>query len=247
MCRILAYLGPETPLSTLLLDPPHSLEVQSYQPREMATALMNADGFGVAWYVAGRESPARYRSVLPMWADENFPELARALGSECVLANVRSATPGVGFGLANTQPFVHGRWTFTHNGYLSDFRGGVMRPLRRSLGDLAYGAIRGTSDSEHLFALFLDALSAGAAPEEALLSVRDRCRALLQGRAALLSMAATDGETLVALRSAIDADAPTLYRRDGGDAVWLASEPPDTESGWVPMPVDQPLTLGRGR
>ncbi len=162
-----------------------------------------------------------------------------------MLANVRSATPGVGFGLANTQPFVHGRWAFTHNGYLEDFRASVMRPLRASLGDAAYGAVGGTSDSEHLFALFLDALAAGAAPADALVAVRERCAVLLGGRAALLSLAATDGRTLVALRSAIDADAPTLYRREEGGAVWLASEPPDTSPGWQPVPIDVPLTLER--
>lgn len=245
MCRIFAYLGPETALATLLLDPVHSLEVQSYRPREMATALMNADGFGVAWYTPRGEAPARYRSVLPMWADENFPELARALGSGCVLANVRSATPGVGFGVANTQPFVRGRWSFTHNGYLEGFRAGVMRPLRASLGDAGYGAMRGTSDSEHLFALFIDALDAGATPADALVAVRERCRELLGDRAALLSLAATDGDTLVALRSAIHADAPTLYQRQAQGAHWLASEPPDEAPEWRPVPVDQPLTLER--
>ncbi|MEM1415439.1 MAG: ergothioneine biosynthesis protein EgtC [Myxococcota bacterium] len=245
MCRILAYRGPERTLAELLLDPPHSLEVQSYQPREMETALMNADGFGVAWYVDGEATPARFRSVLPMWADENFPELARPTRSRCVLANVRSATPGVGFGLANTQPFVHGGWSFTHNGYVEGwFRDGVMRRMRASLGDVAYGALRGTSDSEHLFGLFLEAMEAGADAEAALLRVKAQVAELAPDRKALLSLAVTDGRRIVALRTSWNAAAPSLYRRRLEDgSAWLASEATDATEGWEPVPVDVPITL----
>ena len=127
---MLAYVGAPRSLAELLVEPAHSLEVQSYAPKEMEEALLNADGFGVAWYTAGREEPARYRTILPMWADQNVRDFAGHVRSGHVLAAVRSATPGIGHGLANTQPFVHGPLTFLHNGFIRDFRRGAARRLR---------------------------------------------------------------------------------------------------------------------
>ena len=45
MCRLLAYLGEPIPLEELIFKPEHSLVVQSYQPKELEFALLNADGF----------------------------------------------------------------------------------------------------------------------------------------------------------------------------------------------------------
>jgi len=229
---VLAYLGPERPLQELLLDPPHSLEVQSYAPKEMEEALLNADGFGVAWYVDGVVEPARYRTILPMWADENVRDFARQVQSGCVIAAVRSATPGIGHGLTNTQPFVHGRLTFLHNGFIRGFRQGPMRAIRASLGDEAYGAIRGTSDSEHLFAIFLDEYRAKQDLESALEATLARADEARAGQRALLSLIVGDGERVCAVTQAFDGNAPTLYQRREGPGTIMASEPLFAGEGW---------------
>jgi len=45
---MVAYLGgPEVTLSSVVLEPEHSLLVQSYVPKEMMSGAVNADGFGV--------------------------------------------------------------------------------------------------------------------------------------------------------------------------------------------------------
>jgi len=49
MCRLLGYLGPPIVLDYLLSKPEHSLIVQSYQPREMNSGLLNLTA-GVGWY-----------------------------------------------------------------------------------------------------------------------------------------------------------------------------------------------------
>jgi len=230
MCRHLAYLGPPRTLHELLRAQKHSLEVQSYAPKEMETALMNADGFGVAWLA--EDGFARYRSSLPMWGDENLPELAPHVRSGCVLANARSATPGIGMGLANTQPFLHAGWAFSHNGYVRGFRKGPMRRMQSALGDAAYEAIRGTSDSEHLFAAFLDAKGDVATR---LRETVHAVRAAAPEAKALLSLTVSDGESIAALRHALHGAAPTLYvLRDEG-AVWFASEALDARP-WEPLP-----------
>ena len=42
MCRHLAYLGPSRSLSSLLYEPPESLERQSWKPRFQREGAMNA-------------------------------------------------------------------------------------------------------------------------------------------------------------------------------------------------------------
>ncbi|MEP0772297.1 class II glutamine amidotransferase, partial [Trichocoleus sp. ST-U1] len=49
MCRILGYLGSPILLDCLLSKPEHSLIVQSYEPREMTSGVVSADGFGIGW------------------------------------------------------------------------------------------------------------------------------------------------------------------------------------------------------
>ncbi len=58
MCRHLGWLGREVTLSSLVLDPPHSLRVQSYAPRRQKHGLMNADGWGIGFF--DRSQKGRY-------------------------------------------------------------------------------------------------------------------------------------------------------------------------------------------
>ena len=88
MCRIAAYLGPTIRLDRFLLTPEHSLYRQSWAPRELQYATMNADGFGLAWRSPDGQ-PARYVQPMAVWNDPNLPMLARNLSSPCWLGNMR--------------------------------------------------------------------------------------------------------------------------------------------------------------
>ena len=89
MCRLMGYLGIPIQLDRLLNKPEHSLIVQSYQPREMTAGLLNADGFGVGWYAADRQTePFIYKNTLPIWNDINLPSLSRYVESGCIVASV---------------------------------------------------------------------------------------------------------------------------------------------------------------
>lgn len=234
MCRLAAYVGPSRSVKELWLAPPHNLVVQSYAPREMDGAILNADGFGMAWYTDADDAPALYRTVLPLWGDENVPRMAPHLITGCAIANVRSATPGMGVQSSNVSPFVHGRWAFTHNGFVRSFRS-LARALRARLDDASYAAIEGNTDSEHLFALVLTRLARQldvdppAAVREAIRELEPIVRQA--GSSALLNLILTDGRWLVAVRHAIDGAAPSLYRRTIGGALEIASERLDDE-GW---------------
>ncbi len=161
MCRLLGYLGANIQLDGLLYKPEHSLVVQSYQPKEMTSGVVNADGLGIGWYHTERDvDPFTYKSTLPIWNETNLPELSRYVESPCVLAYVRSATPGQALDLNNCQPFRDNRILFIHNGFIDNFRKTMYRSLREKLSDRVYQSIHGTTDSEHIFALLVNELQA---------------------------------------------------------------------------------------
>ncbi len=249
MCRLLAYLGEPIQLERLLYDPQHSLVVQSYQPQEMTSGILNADGFGVGWYDDHQPAtPYIYRNTLPIWNDVNLPSLSRYIRSGCMLANVRSATPGIAVDLSNCQPFQHQTLMAVHNGYIDRFRKTLLRPIRERLSDEAYAAVHGTSDSEHMYGLFLDAYAA----------TQDLRGAFKQMLRVMLDLAAeyhtdfsanfviTDGKTLIASRFANRDPVPSLY--------WLKQEPtlpasilvasePFFEGEWQPFADRSLLTV----
>src|SRR5688572_6169123 len=207
----------------------------------MRSGVVNADGYGFGWYGDGA-APAVYTSVMPIWGDPNLPRLAGTLRSGCVLAAVRSATPGMTIEQSNVQPFVYGRRLFLHNGLIGDFRRMVMRKLRDSLRDEYYQAIWGSTDSEHLFGLLLDSLHDRGAGADALLAgVRDAFARLDAWCApadlkALLNLVLTDGDRLIATRHAVGDLAPSLYWLAGAPAwpgaVLVASERLDADPAW---------------
>src|ERR671913_2076348 len=152
MCRMIAYLSEtEIPLSSLVLGPEHSLLIQSYAPREMMSGVVNADGFGVGWYVPEDEEPAVYRSNGSLWSDRSFAGIAPRIRSRAVFAAVRSATPGLPVEESGVPPFSSGPFMFMLNGAIPDFRKTAMRPLRDRLSDEAYAGLLGVSDSETIF------------------------------------------------------------------------------------------------
>ena len=53
MCRHLAYLGPPRSVRELVVDPPHSLFRQSWEPERQRHGVVNADGFGIGWFAPG--------------------------------------------------------------------------------------------------------------------------------------------------------------------------------------------------
>lgn len=238
MCRLLGYLGSPILLDNLLYKPEHSLIVQSYQPREMNSGLLNADGFGVGWYHPQKDTePFVYKNVLPIWNDINLPSLSRYVESGCVLAYVRSATIGQAVDLSNCQPFDYQHLLCIHNGRIENFRQTLYRPIRDRLSDVAYNAVKGNTDSEHLFALLIDELQANpsASLEQALQTALVKLDKLTKPDqvAASANMLISDGHRLVASRFASNQQAPSLY--------WLRDDPTFPKAAII---ASEPLFIG---
>ncbi|BAC92273.1 ergothioneine biosynthesis protein EgtC [Gloeobacter violaceus] len=251
MCRLLAYQGAPVALADLIEKPEHSLCVQSYQPKEMTSGLLNADGFGFGWYDPARDSrPFRFRSTQPIWADANLGSLGRYVHSSCVLANVRSATPGLAVDLSNCQPFAFERILGLHNGFIQNFRQTLYRPIRDSLDDPFYKAIDGSTDSEHVFAFVLNTWERQGGTLEDALTESIRTLAVWAAKESVsvsLNLIFADGERLVASRYANRPEAPTLYWLADDptfpEATIIASEPLFASRGWQCVPPGSVLTV----
>jgi gamma-glutamyl hercynylcysteine S-oxide hydrolase len=211
VCRHLAWLGTPRFLNDLMLDQPHGLLVQSYAPRRQRHGRVNADGWGVGFFVPGRKEPARWRSSRPLWADPSFASVAPVISSGCVLAAVRSATAGMPLDETAAAPFQSGRWLMSHNGVVD----------RAVLGP--HPAAESVSDSAQLAAHLF-----GYGPErtgEFVVDVGSR------DPRARLNVLVTDGQQIVATRWN---DTLSVLRRDDGFVV--ASEPYDDDPRWTDVP-----------
>jgi glutamine amidotransferase len=220
MCRHLGWLGRDVAVSSLVLDPPNGLRVQSYAPRRQKHGLLNADGWGVGFFDGS--TPRRWRSAAPLWGDVSFGSVAPVLRSHCIVAAVRSATLGMPIEASATAPFTDGHWLLSHNGIVDR----VVLPVN--------AAAESTCDSAVLAALIfargLDALGqtiveVGEADPNARLNIMAANGSRL--------LATTWGDTL------------SLLRRD--DGVVLASEPYDDQPGWQDVPDRHLVEVSAGQ
>ena len=222
MCRHLAWLGAPRTVAALVLQPGHGLLRQSYQPRRQTHGLMNADGWGVGLYVPGHPEPVRWRSSRPLWSDASFASVAPVLSSGCVLAAVRSATPGMPADETAAAPFTDGRWLLSHNG----------RVDREVLP--AYAEAESVCDSAvlaaHVFAQMTTHMTTQATPgpdhlAKIVVEVADL------DPSARLSLLLTDGNRILA--TTWGDELSYLVEPDG---VVVASEPYDDDPRWIDVP-----------
>jgi predicted glutamine amidotransferase len=226
MCRFVLYRGEEITLKSLVTEPANSLIHQSFQSREREEPL-NGDGFGIAWYVPDMTNePALFHSLRPAWNNDNLRHLARVTRSPAILAHVRAATPGMPVTVVNCHPFCWGPFAFMHNGHVGGFRK-IRRRLLGRLSDEVFDLIGGSTDSEHVFGLFVeryqDAEEEDPAERMALalattiLEVEDMRESAGIEDDSELNLAVSDGRNAVVSRykSDVPRRAPSLYYHTG--------------------------------
>jgi len=186
MCRALLYLGEPVLLDNLLFKPDSALVRQSYMPKMLN--LLNLAGFGLrAWDSASHQpgEPYFYGSAsLPVF-DRNLKSLAEKIRPDCVLAHVRgvSYSTSVEISLQNVHPFQFEGlpWALAHNGDLTGIA--ELKPLLAPhIRPEFLARIRGTTDSEWIYALFVSQLPDARAPvgEEGMFACLEKTLALLR-------------------------------------------------------------------
>lgn len=235
MCRHLAWLGHPRSLHDVVVAPPYSLFRQSWEPRRQRHGTMNVDGFGVGWYVDRRPEPVRYRRTQPIWTDASFASLAPTVSSGCVLAAVRSATPGLTYGEAATAPFLHGRWMFSHNGRLTDLDR-ARKALWAHAAEVPEAQVG--VDSAWLFGAAVGHWVAGSSLVEGLVAAT---RSALEAGGGRVSLLATDGYSVAATVLG-----EPMYVRESASGMLVASEPDDDEDGWAEIPYGHQAVVRDG-
>ncbi|KJY88640.1 glutamine amidotransferase [Vibrio neptunius] len=231
MCRWLAYQGESIYLDKLVYEPEHSLVHQSLDARKAVTRV-NADGFGLGWYTE-RDTPGQFHEVLPAWGDENLRSLTHHIRSHRFMAHVRSST-GTQVSRSNCHPFIIDNWMFLHNGQIGEFEK-VKYELQKQLPESLFLKRMGTTDSELIFLLMLEN-GLREQPVEAIRKTILDISQLLQSKGIeeplKASICISDGEQFWVVRYSSDDDAPTVFIRQDGANIALASEPLEKNAEW---------------
>ncbi len=272
MCRFVFYQGRPIRLGSLITDPKHALIYQSFKSKERDEPL-NGDGFGLAWYNPSMsDQPGLFKSISPAWSNNNLQELSRIIESPCIMAHVRAATQGLNVTETNCHPFKWKNMAFMHNGDVAGFSK-IKRALINTLGDEAYNQIKGTTDSEHFFAVLIDEVLKEKEEnvsqklpfimERTVRRVLNVCKAHSVSTHSYLNMVLSDGHSAIVARITTDkperADSLYInlgrkyvceegycYMKDPGEyekAVIVSSEPLSQDPGWEPVPVNTLLLI----
>lgn len=258
MCRLYGFHATEpTKVECTLVYAQNALIVQSWRDR---AGGRHADGWGVAVYSDGE--PVVERMPIAAYHGEHFRRSAARIFAHTVVAHVRAATVGA-VEPANTHPFVEGRWSFAHNGTVAHFDR-LRERLREGMSERHRAALRGTTDSEHLFRLLLSELD--RRPEAGPFAVlRDILARILAWSREIdpearpgLNVIWSDGRTLLASRHArplfwVERDGirdcevcgfPHVHHEPGMPyrAVVVASEP-ISEEAWREVPEGSALAV----
>ena len=254
MCRILAYTGKSIRLKHLLLDPEHSLEVQSYAPKEMLEAQVNVDGFGCGWYNHDIASfPGVYTSLNNLWSDKSFQSISKIISSDQIFASVRNATPPSPVDEQSIQPFTKGPYMFMHNGHIKKYHRKLKRTLNDLIPDDLYTTLYSHADSATIFLLLFDKLRNGSPTLENMTrSLLDTVYLIAEYAAeaeviCYLNLALTNGKDILFTRYSNTDESNTLYYLKNGEAfpesVVIASEPLNDDAGWQSLSHNYLLTV----
>lgn len=127
----------------------------------VAQSVEHCDGWGFAFYDdAGGETRGRphlVHGLEPAHRDPEFARVSSTVHSDAILAHIRLASVGP-VELKNAHPFSFGPWAFAHNGTVAAFSEVRSAVEGRIAGDFRR-ELRGDTDSERCFHLFLTRLS----------------------------------------------------------------------------------------
>lgn len=208
----------------------------------------NIDGLGVTWYTSSAADfeqgdskkssdgtfkeglrPSAYKTVTPPINDINFRSICANTETRVCFAHIRAAS-GTPIVHVNNHPFSMGRHTLMHNGVVTDFTQ-IRRAVSAKHSDAVHAKILGSTDSEHVFGLYMTYLTRGGDAtsfedeypiEEMAAALHDAVATVINIQSEMigdkkapnsLNLCVTDGRKLVAYRFRNHAtqEPPSLY------------------------------------
>lgn len=217
MARLFGLIGNRADLAArVLASEADALRVHvraSSQPAGVTSSSSGAGksgplGWGMGFYQGG-EVLIRRRPI------DDRPEIdvaknAQDVRADILIGHVRQATVG-SLRTENTHPFRYRQWLFAQTGTVSHFEG-VKERLAASVPEFLRGGIRGETDAEIVFHVFLSFLHDAGRLEDlsiepgvirdalrSTLSVVDGMTAEIGGEPGALNVLVTNGDVIVAL------------------------------------------------
>lgn len=253
MCRVLAYVGPEVPLESLLLAPENSLVNQALDPEGHPQLQLAGWGFGI-WseHLLDPQRPLVYCRPMAAFYDDNAQRVIPGLRASTLLAHVRAANYDSRVVLVdeNCHPFAFEGtpWTIAQNGDLPNWVL-LQRELLPHCEDRFLAQMRGTTDTEFLYVLLLSLLEGDSdddvqrAVERMLALVVAAMRKLDLVELVKLKMALVAQNRIIGINVGAGPDGDT---RPAGDWRELRESEPGTDDYALSMLLE-PLYLLTGR
>ncbi|HET7351737.1 MAG TPA: class II glutamine amidotransferase [Marmoricola sp.] len=253
MCRVLAYIGPEIPLESLLLTPENSLINQSLDPERHPELQLAGWGFG-AWgeHLLKPDQPFIYRRPMAAFYDDNAEHIIPSLQASTMLAHVRAAAYNAQVVLAdeNCHPisFKGTPWIVAQNGDLPGWML-LQRELLQHCKDEYLKQMVGTTDTEFLYVLLLSLLESDSDEDvqravEKMVQLISKAMKDLDLRAlAKLKMALVSPDRIIGVNSGVGFQAETDPE---GDWRELRKSGPGTDDFVLSMLLE-PMYLLMGR
>jgi glutamine amidotransferase len=196
-----------------MANDPQRIRCALHPGRAMLVAEPNGpdgpvDGWGIGFYQGGEV--LLQRRPKPPTAPVDFYEAVRDIRTDALIGHARSGTWGTAKN-ENTHPFRFRSWLFAHHGSLVGFDR-LRAELLKLIPDFLRRNIRGQTDSEHLFHLFLAVLHNGGKLDDPMISTKAAGQALAETLAmcnrllgddagsSTLDVAATNGRILLVTR-----------------------------------------------
>ncbi|WP_347754322.1 class II glutamine amidotransferase [Agrococcus sp. ProA11] len=253
MCRVLAFIGQETPLEQLLLEPTNSLINQALDPERHPELQLAGWGFG-AWseHFLKPEEPFIYRRPVAAFYDDNVERIVPSLRASTMLAHVRAGAYDAQVVLAdeNCHPFSFSgtRWIIAQNGYLPNWQL-LQRELLQHCKNDYLQQMRGTTDTEFLYVLLLSLLE-GDSDEDVQRAVEEMIQLIAGAMADLklpgltkLKMSLVSANRVIGVNAGLGLDGET---NPSGDWKQLRESGPGTDDFDLSMLLE-PMYLLMGR
>jgi glutamine amidotransferase len=265
MCRWLVYIGNESKnIYDLIFTPSNSILKQSYQlPYTPFTTkenkrdnITNVDGFGIGFYI-NKDTPFIYTSVKTPWSDINLERISKFFETKLLFTHIRGVKPfnenSWVYDL-NCHPFTYKKYMFQHNGYISKFA--RIKPLLVSLlNSEGHKVIKGSTDSELIFALFiskhtLEELENGISIENMYKYLIDAIKIIIElnnNTPSSFNIALTNQKNTICLRyiNCNKEEPPSLYYKKKENSIIISSEPTEFEEeyNWNLIPKNYYLFI----
>ena len=247
MCRFFIYFGEKKYyLFDLLYSPKHSILKQSYMQKY--TPLLeknnhrdhefNVDGFGILTCNSYNNDYFLYTNTLPPWNDHNLKSITKMIRTKFIFSHIRAIkpfSPVSSVHVFNCHPFIFQNYAWMHNGDVSQFLQFKYKIIKR-IDNEFIPFIKGNSDSEHLFYLFLTFLK-----ENKNKNLIDIFNILfiwineeIEGPSSL-NIALTDKQNIICTRFIAHStdNPPSLYYKSTRESIMISSEPIFYCDDWI--------------